>query len=126
MPTIGHAVISAYRDLETMASRMVVLARERDWEAMLGEGEQYVAAAAELAELEEDCELDDDEHRTKHDILERTLGYDLEIRTRLLEHREELARLMATSRRERALAGTYGAMGLVAMDGSRRAAKPPP
>lgn len=125
MLTPGAEVIDAYRGLELAASRMLALAREGDWDAMIGEGEQYVTAAAALAKLEEDCDLDEGEDRVKHDILERTLGYDLEIRTRLLEHREELGRLMAVSRRERAVVGAYGAVGPVVVDvaGTR---KPPP
>lgn len=125
MLTPGGEVIDAYRDLERTASRMLALAREGDWDAMIGEGEQYVTAAAALAKLEEDCDLNEREHRAKHDILERTLGYDLEIRGHLLEHREELGRLMAVSRRERAVAGAYGAVGPVAVDVSGAGKRPP-
>lgn len=124
MLTPGGEVIDAYRDLEKTASRMVALARAGDWDAVVGAGEQYVTAAATLARLEEDCDLDELENRAKYDILERTLGYDLEIRTHLLEHREELGRLMALSRRERAVAGAYGAVGPIAVVPAT--AKPPP
>ena len=109
MTKCGRKIIGVYRELESKASRMVALARAQDWEAMICEGEEYVNAVAALADMEKDCELDEHERSTKYRVLERTLDYDLEIRTHLLEHREELSRLMALSRRERALSQAYGA-----------------
>lgn len=123
MQTNGCEVINAYRELESQASRMLGLAREHDWDAMIGEGERYVTAAAALADLERGCTLDDDEHRAKYDILERTLDYDLEIRTHLMAHREELGQVLASSRRERALAGAYGVARPVAVGGPPRPRK---
>ncbi|HEU0277033.1 MAG TPA: flagellar protein FliT [Rhodanobacteraceae bacterium] len=108
----GDEVISAYRALEAQAARMVALLRSDDWPAILGEGEHYVAAVTALAALENNCELDADARATKYALLERTLNYDLEIRARLMECREELSRQIARSRHRRATAGTYGAVGI--------------
>lgn len=86
---------------------------------MICEGEKYAIAVAALADREKDCELDDQERDAKYRVLERTLDYDLEIRGRLLDHREELSRLMALSRKEQALSQSYGAVG-AATKGLRR------
>lgn len=105
-------VADAYRALEAQAARMAALLRSDDWQAIVGEGEQYVAAVAALAELESDCELDAETRAAKYAMLERTLNYDLEIRTRLMECREALAQQIACSRRRRDTAGAYGAVGI--------------
>ena len=115
MTKCGRKIIGVYRELESKASRMVALARAQDWEAMICEGEEYVNAVAALADMERDCELDEQERLAKYRVLERTLDYDLEIRSCLLEHREELSRLMALSRRERALSQAYGTVGVAAV-----------
>lgn len=117
MVPCGRKIIGVYRELESKASRMVALARQQDWEAMICEGEAYANAVAALADMEKDCELDEQESLAKYRVLERTLDYDLEIRTCLLEHREELSRLMALSRRERALSQAYGAASVAPMAG---------
>lgn len=119
MTKCGRKIIGVYRELESKASRMLALAREQDWEAMICEGEEYVTAVAALADMEKDCELDEHERSAKYRMLERTLDYDLEIRTHLLEHREELSRLMATSRRERALSQAYGPAAMTAVSSQR-------
>ncbi len=111
----GRETIGVYRELESMAGRMLARARQQDWEAVISEGAEYATAVAALADMEKDCELDEHERLAKYRMLERTLDYDLEIRTCLLEHREELSRLMALSRRERALSRSYGAVGIAAM-----------
>src|SRR5690348_18438140 len=98
MTTCGRKIIGVYRELESKASRMVALAREQDWEAMICEGEEYVTAVAALADMEKDCELDEQERSAKYRMLERTLDYDLEIRTCLLEHREEIGRASCRER----------------------------
>jgi len=115
MVPCGRKIIGVYRELESQASRMVALARQQDWEAMICEGEAYVNAVAALADMERDCELDEQERLAKYRVLERTLDYDLEIRSCLLEHREELSRLMALSRRERALSQAYGTVSVAAV-----------
>lgn len=119
MTKCGGRIIGVYRELESKASRMVALARRQDWEAMICAGEEYVTAVAALADMEKDCELDEQERRAKYRMLERTLDYDMEIRSCLLEHREELSRLMALSRRERALSQAYGAAGVAAVNSPR-------
>ena len=119
MVPCGRKILGVYRELESKASRMVALARQQDWEAMICEGEAYVTAVAALADMEKDCELDEQERLAKYRALERTLDYDLEIRSCLLEHREELSRLMALSRRERALSQAYGTVGVAAMNNQR-------
>jgi flagellar protein FliT len=119
MTKCGRKIIGVYRELESKASRMVALAREQDWETMICEGEAYVNAVAALADMEKECELDEQERSAKYRMLERTLDYDLEIRTCLLEHREELSRLMALSRRERALSQAYGRPVAAAMNSPR-------
>ncbi len=108
----GREVVSAYRALEAQAARMAAILRGDDWQAVIGEGEQYVAAVAALAELEGDGELDADARAAKYSMLERTLNYDLEIRARLMECREELAQQIARSRRRQTTAGSYGAVGI--------------
>jgi hypothetical protein len=116
----GREVVSAYRALEAQAARMAAMLRSDDWQAVIGEGEQYVAAVAALAELEGDCELDPEARAAKYAMLERTLNYDLEIRTRLMECREELAQQIARSRQRRASAGTYGAVGVATQRAATR------
>lgn len=115
MTNCGRKIIGVYRELESMASRMVALARQQDWEAVICEGAEYATAVAALADMEKDCELDEQERLAKYRMLERTLDYDLEIRTCLMEHREELSRLMALSRKARALSQSYGTVGIAAM-----------
>ena len=115
MTNCGRKIIGVYRELEGMASRMVALARQQDWDAVICEGAEYATAVAALAGMEKDCELDEQERLAKYRMLERTLDYDLEIRTCLMEHREELSRLMALSRKERALSQSYGAVGIAAL-----------
>lgn len=122
----GREVVSAYRALEAQAARMAAVLRSDDWQAVIGEGEQYVAAVAALAELESDCALDAEARAAKYSMLERTLNYDLEIRARLMECREELAQRIARSRKRRATAGTYGAVGAATQGAGMPAVKRQP
>lgn len=115
----GRDILRAYRDLEGLALRMAELARARDWDAVTGAGREYVAAITALAAMERDCVLGRAERDAKFHSLERMLEHDLEIRSRLLEHREELAQAMARSRNERSLNRAYGAVG-IAHIGQRR------
>ena len=112
-------VICAYRRLEVQASHMAALAREQDWDALIGEQEKYAGAAEGVADMEKGVTLDERENTTKYTILEHILGHDLEVRSRLIERREELSQMMAVSRRESALERAYGARGPV------RAGEPP-
>lgn len=106
-------VIRAYRQLEVQTSHMVDLARQKDWDALVDEQEKYSGAVQGLAAMEKDVSLDERENAAKYTILEHILGHDLEVRTRLMERREELTQMMAVSRRESALERAYGARGLV-------------
>lgn len=118
--TASQTVMNAYRKLEEQASRMASLAGQQRWEALIGEEEEYVTAVAALADLEQGVALTDGQNRTKREILQRILTYDRDTRHSLLARRDELARLMAVSRRERDLGRAYGAVaGTVAAVGPR-------
>ncbi len=118
--TAPQAVMNAYRKLEEQASRMASLAGEQRWEALIGEEEEYVMAVAALADLEQGVELTDGQNRLKREILQRILTHDQATRHSLVARRDELAQLMAVSRRERDLGRAYGAVaGTLATVGPR-------
>lgn len=119
-------VIGAYQQLETHAARMLALARTQDWDGLVREGEAYIAAASALSGMEYACELDERQRRSKYAALEKTLEYDLEIRTRLLEHREELSQSLARTRKQRALARAYGTVNTRGKPGPRGSKKRQP
>lgn len=108
-----ESVIQAYRQLEAQASRMAAMAKQADWEALVNEEERYTGAVANLADMEEGVTLDEHENEAKYTLLENILDHDLNVRSRLIERREELSQLMAVSRRESALGRAYGKNGVM-------------
>lgn len=107
-PDAQHALIAAYEALLSRSSRMLDSARAADWEALVDQETEYVVQVEDLGRLDAELPLDDEGGERKAELLERILDQDLEIRQRLIERRDELDRLIGSSRKQLALSRTYG------------------
>lgn len=104
----GGDVIGAYQRIEARTSRMAALAGEKDWESLISHEQDYVMSMADLAEMEADVELDDAQRRQKEQMLQRILAHNAATRRCLTERRDEIAGLMASTRRGSELDRAYG------------------
>ncbi|WP_460428068.1 flagellar protein FliT [Azotobacter armeniacus] len=86
---------------------MLELARRGDWAALLQKKSCGLIDAEKLRQLEVRASLDRREQLRKVELLEQILALDAEIRTHLLTRRDELGRLILSSRRQRELNRTY-------------------
>ncbi|HET7267177.1 MAG TPA: flagellar protein FliT [Oleiagrimonas sp.] len=103
-------LMAAYRQLQSCTARMVQLAHEQDWEALIQQEEQYVTAVQHIADLEGEEPLDEVQAREKHDLLEGIMADSQDTHRRLLERREELSRLIAQSRQEQEAERSYASV----------------
>ena len=123
-----EALLGAYESLLERSSRMLDSARAADWTTLLDQEGQYVVQVERLGHLTPCTPLDAGQNERKAALLERILEQDLEIRQRLVERRDELARLIGSSRQQLALSRTYGAQSgaAVTIDAAERFAKRAP
>lgn len=107
-PASQQAIIEGYEALLACTRRMLASAREADWSALIEQEGDYVIRVERQSRLDARVELDTDNRYRKTRLLEQILENDLEIRKRLIERRDELGRLIGTTRRQRELQRTYG------------------
>lgn len=107
-PDAQQVLIAAYEALLSRSSRMLDSARAADWETLVDQETEYVVQVERLGRLDAELPLDDERVARKAELLERILDQDLEIRQRLIERRDELDRLIGSSRQQLALSRTYG------------------
>lgn len=101
-------VLATYERLLACSSRMLALAREHDWEALIREETDYLRVASCLVELERSVVLGPGQQNRKAELLARILEQDGELRRRLVARRDELSTLIGVSRRRRDLNRSYG------------------
>ncbi|RAH36595.1 flagellar protein FliT [Halomonas sp. SL1] len=104
----AEAVIDGYQDLLERSERMLALAREADWSALVEQETGYVQQVARVAELDAQHALSDGERQRKAELLEAILGNDMEVRRHLVQRRDELGELIGTAQRRRDLQQAYG------------------
>lgn len=102
-----QALIEQYEALHARTRRMLALAREADWPALIAQQEEYLVEVDRLTRLEAGHPLDAEHLARKATLLEAILAHDLEIRTRLIERRDELGELIGTAQRQRQLHRAY-------------------
>ncbi|OLO08264.1 hypothetical protein BTW08_08395 [Salinicola sp. MH3R3-1] len=107
--TPGPSVIEQYRQLLEVSSRMLGLAREQEWEALVQCEAGYVVSLQRVRSLDEVQSLTDSEREQKFSLLEQILTQDAETRRVLESRREELSHLIGSSRRQQALGQAYQA-----------------
>ncbi|MDR5866915.1 flagellar protein FliT [Halomonas koreensis] len=105
------AVIAGYRALLECSERMLALAREADWAALVELEADYVQRVERLAERDAIQALSREAQVRKAELLEGILENDLEIRRHLERRRDELGELLGTSQRQRDLQRAYGGGG---------------
>ncbi len=101
-------LLGAYESLLERSTTMLASVRAADWDALVDQEAQYVVQVERLGRLDAEQPLDDRRAARKAALLERILEQDLEIRRRLIERRDELDRLIGSSRKQLALSRTYG------------------
>ncbi|MFG6176452.1 flagellar protein FliT [Halomonas sp. THAF12] len=106
-----EAVIAGYQALLARSERMLALAREADWSALVDQEADYVQQVERIAELDARHALEREAQNRKAELLERILENDLEVRRHLMQRRDELGELIGTSRRQRDLQRAYGNAG---------------
>ncbi|MCK2185113.1 flagellar protein FliT [Halomonas getboli] len=104
----SEAVIDGYQDLLARSERMLALAREADWPALVEHEAGYVQQVGRIAELDAQHALTEDERRRKAELLEPILENDMEVRRLLVQRRDELGELIGTAQRRRDLQQAYG------------------
>ncbi|MGM8931098.1 flagellar protein FliT [Salinicola halophyticus] len=107
--TPGPSVIEQYRQLLEVSSRMLGLARDQEWEALVQCEAGYVVSLQRVRSLDEVQSLTDSEREQKLSLLEQILTQDAETRRVLESRREELSHLIGSSRRQQALGQAYQA-----------------
>lgn len=101
-------LLAAYESLMQATRRMLVSAEAGDWEALIEQEADYLVRVERIKRMDAQQPLDDGAAARKAVLLEQILEQDLEIRRRLVERREELGRLIGSSRRQQALSRAYG------------------
>lgn len=107
----AKAMIDGYQDLLERSERMLALAREADWSALVDQEAGYVRQVARVAELDAQHDLTNGERQRKAELLEAILENDREVRRHLVQRRDELGELIGTVQRRRDLQQAYGAGG---------------
>lgn len=102
-------VLEACEALLAQARRMLDHVHEQDWESLLEEVPVYIRQVEWLTRQEADPGMSPRQRQRKARVIEAILGHDAEIRHYLARRRNELARLLRTSRRQRNLSRAYGA-----------------
>ncbi len=116
----AEQVLLAYEALLARSGRMLDCVQRHDWDALVDEESRYVLDVEQLSNSEGDTVLDAAQQDRKALMLEQILDQDLEIRRCLVARREELARLIGTSKRKRELRRSYGPQEAAVMDSGFR------
>ncbi|RUR29176.1 flagellar protein FliT [Vreelandella nanhaiensis] len=101
------ALLDAYEGLLVHVSQMHELASTEQWEELIEQRTHYVMLVERLHELDGGVILDESGRQRKAKLLEDILGYDVEIRRRLVTRRDELGKLIGVSLRQRDLHRAY-------------------
>ncbi|QJQ96557.1 MULTISPECIES: flagellar protein FliT [Halomonadaceae] len=90
-------LLRGYESLNERSVRILELARQEDWVAVVQEESLYLIDVERLNRMESGLVLDDDGRERKAALLEHILERDCEVRKRLIARREELGKLMGIS-----------------------------
>lgn len=114
-------LLAAYESLLEASLRMLATARAADWDALVELESDYLVRVERIRRMDAQQQLDDNAASRKAALLERILEQDMEIRRRLVERRDELGRMIGSSRRQQALSRAYGPQrGEIAVDADHR------
>ena len=102
-----RALVEHYEALRSRTRQMLASARDADWPTLIDQQEDYLIQVERLATLEAERQLDAANRAHKATLLEEILENDLEIRTRLIERRDELGELIGAAQRQRKLHRAY-------------------
>lgn len=102
-----QALIEAYEGLLVHVTQMHELASAEQWVELIEQRTYYVKRVETLRELDSTVILDGPAKLRKAELLERILGFDVEIRRRLVARRDELGKLIGVSQRQRDLHRAY-------------------
>lgn len=120
-------LLAAYESLMNASRRMLDSAEAGDWEALIEQEADYLVRVERIKRMDAQQPLDDGAAARKAALLEQILEQDLEVRRRLVERREELGRLIGSSRRQQALSRAYGPQqGGMPIDAAHRFDPPEP
>lgn len=108
-PIGQQALVEHYEALLSRTRHMLSAARDADWTALIDQESTYLVQVEQLATLEAGRPLDAEHRARKATLLEEILENDLEIRTRLIERRDELGELIGAAQRQRKLHRAYDA-----------------
>ncbi|QFU00104.1 Flagellar protein FliT [Halomonas sp. THAF5a] len=106
-PIGQQALVEYYEALLSRTRHMLSAARDADWPALIDQESTYLVLVEQLAALEAGHPLDAEHRARKATLLEEILENDLEIRTRLIERRDELSELIGAAQRQRKLHRAY-------------------
>lgn len=101
-------LLAAYESLLNASQSMLATARAADWGALVEQESDYLVRVERIRRMDAQQRLDDAAASRKAALLERILEQDMEIRRRLVERRDELGRMIGSSRRQQALSRAYG------------------
>lgn len=120
-------LLAAYESLKSASGRMLASAEAGDWEALVEQESDYLVRVERIKRMDAQQPLDDDAAARKAALLEQILAQDMAIRRRLVERRDELGRLIGSSRRQQALSRAYGPQqGAMTIDAAHRFGSPEP
>ncbi|WP_187775992.1 flagellar protein FliT [Salinicola corii] len=107
--TPAMSVVDQYRQLLETSNRMLALAREQNWEALVQCEAGYLVSLERLRAADSEGPSSDAEREEKRALLARILEQDAETRRALEARRDELSHLIGSSRRQQALGEVYQA-----------------
>ncbi|MFA5495101.1 MAG: flagellar protein FliT [Porticoccaceae bacterium] len=99
--------LASYETLLGLSSRMLGLAYEGEWEALIEEEGNYLMAMDHLARLDTPPGITPAQQEYQLSLMEQILEQSVEIQRHLLTRREELGRMIAMSERKRDVDRAY-------------------
>lgn len=101
-------LLNCYETIAGLTERMLGVARDGDWDALIDLETQYRTQVDAIKQLDAALPLTDDERSRKHAIIRRILADDAAIRDLAVPHLAHLDAMINNTRRQRALHEVYG------------------
>ncbi|GAB3630417.1 flagellar protein FliT [Pandoraea terrae] len=101
-------LLNCYERIAGLTERMLVVARDGDWEALVDLEAQYRAQVDAIKQLDAELPLDEAQRARKHAIIRRILADDAAIRDLVVPRLAHLDAMIISTRRQRALHEVYG------------------
>lgn len=101
-------VVAGYEALLRQTRRMLEATERQEWETLVTYESDYVLQTRRLRRLDETVALTDAHRRHKAELIEHILENNLRVRDRLMARRDELGKLIGTSRRQQSISRAYG------------------